>query len=72
MKTTVVGTIVDVTVWARRPEVAEVVTAASGQLEGNLREAGLVLRAFHVLEGVRPDPLAPIDAPRTSGLDLKA
>ncbi len=72
MKTTVVGTIIDVTVWARRPEVAEVVTAASGQLEGNLREAGLVLRAFHVLEGVRPDPLAPIDAPRTSGLDLKA
>jgi len=72
MKTTVVGTSVDVTVWARRAEVAEVVTAASGLLEGNLREAGLVLRAFHVLEGVRPDQLVPVNAPRTSGLDLKA
>lgn len=72
MKTTVVGTSVDVTVWARRAEVAEVVTAASGLLEGNLREAGLVLRAFHVLEGIRPDPLAPADPPLTSGLDLKA
>lgn len=72
MKTVVVGTRVDVTVWAARKDVASVVSAASGQLEGDLREAGLVLRAFHVLEGVRPVIADSVEKPRTSGLDLSA
>ena len=72
MKTVVVGTRVDVTVWASRKDIASVVSAASGQLEGDLREAGLLLRAFHVLEGVRPAIADSVERPRTSGLDLSA
>ena len=72
MKTTVVGTRVDVTVWAARKEIATTVSAASQQLDGDLRVAGLQLRAFNVLEGVRPEMADPLEKPRSSGLDLTA
>lgn len=72
MKTVVVGTKVDVTVWAARKDIASVVSAASAELEGDLKEAGLLLRAFHVLEGARPEIADPVDKPRSSGLDLTA
>lgn len=72
MKTVVVGTRVDVTVWAARKDIASLVSASSGQLEGDLHEAGLLLRAFHVLEGVRPEIADSVDKPRTSGLDVTA
>ena len=72
MNTVVVGTRVDVTVWAARKDIASLVSASSGQLEGDLREAGLLLRAFHVLEGVRPEIADSVDKPRTSGLDVTA
>ena len=72
MKTVVVGTRVDVTVWAARKDIASVVSAASSELAGDLKEAGLLLRAFHVLEGARPEITDSVDKPRSSGLDLTA
>ena len=72
MKTTVAGKSVDVTVWAVRDAVAKVVSAASPQLGEDLKEAGLVLRAFNVLEGARPQPSDPVAAPISTGLDLRA
>jgi hypothetical protein len=72
MKTTVVGTRVDVTVWASKQEVAKIVSAASRQLGDDLMEAGLALRAFNVLEGVRPESNDTVEKPISSGLDLRA
>jgi hypothetical protein len=72
MKTTVVKTNVDVTVWARRKEIAQIVSAASRQLGDDLKEAGLALRAFNVLEGVRPELIGPVAEPLSTGLDLRA
>ena len=72
MKTTVEGTRVDVTVWAARTDIARVVNAASPQLGEDLKEAGLALRAFHVVEGVRPDQADRGAGPISSGLDVRA
>lgn len=72
MKTTVVGTQVDVTVWAVRPSVARLVSAAASDLGVDLGEAGLSLRAFNVLEGQRPELAPSVDRPATGGLDLSA
>jgi hypothetical protein len=61
-----------VTVWAARKDIASVVSAASSELAGDLQEAGLLLRAFHVLEGARPEITDSVEKPRSSGLDLTA
>lgn len=72
VKTLVDGDRVDVTVWTQRSIVAAMAESAGADLESELQEAGLRLRAFRVLEGARPDiPPGPAAA-GASLLDLKA
>lgn len=75
LKTTVIGTTVDVNVWTHRSDIARLALAEESELVGSLNEAGLSLRAFRVLEGEPPGGgRAQSAAPTLSslGLDFKA
>ncbi len=62
---------VDLTMWARRKDVAEAAERGSSQLGRSLRSAGLEMDAFVVYHAPRPEPAAKT-APPGSILNLQA
>lgn len=75
LKTTVVGSNVDVNVWTHRSDIARIALAEEPELLESLNDAGLSLRAFRVLEGEPPGTSRAQGPPpplASLGLDFKA
>jgi hypothetical protein len=72
IKTGVVASSVDVTVWTPRADIASLVGQFKDELAFELSEAGLQLQRFDVVEGARPDlPEQSVVPPALGVFDMK-